>query len=98
MREETGCALVMVGQAALYDPWVFSGRTVDRREAARFLLQYAEALTADGASRRGGVARVKQLLRGWRAGGLIEGEADRASWLRETDGELFLERLSTLTV
>lgn len=96
MRRETGCALVMVGQAALYDPWVFSGREVDRREAASFLLQYAEALMADGTSRRGGVARVKQLLRGWKAGGLIESETDRVEWLRETDGERFLARLATL--
>ncbi|MEE8467753.1 MAG: tRNA-dihydrouridine synthase family protein [Planctomycetota bacterium] len=95
MRQETGCALVMVGQAALSDPWVFSGRVVDRREAASFLFEYAEALMADGASRRGAVARVKQLLRGWHAGGLIEGETDRAGWLRETDGERFLERLAT---
>ena len=94
MRDETGCALVMVGQAALYDPWVFSGRAVDRRKAASFLLEYAEALMLDGASRRGAVARVKQLVRGWRAGGLIDGETDRASWLREKDGERTLERLS----
>ena len=93
MRRETGCALVMVGQAALYGPWVFSGRVVDRGEAARFLVDYADAMRADGASARGVVARVKQLLRGWRAGGLVPDETDRRSWLRETDSRAFLARL-----
>lgn len=96
MRRETGCAYVMVGQAALYDPWIFSGTRVGRRQAARFLADYAAAMREDGASPQGAVARVKQLLRGWSAGGLVAGEEDRRSWLTERDPRAFLERLASL--
>lgn len=93
MRRETGCALVMVGQAALYDPWVFCGRRVDRGSAARFLVEYADTMQRDGAPARGAAARVKQLLRGWRAGGLVEDDEHRMSFLRERDGPTLLGRL-----
>lgn len=93
MRRETGCKLVMVGQAALYDPWIFGGREVSSDEAARFLVEYADLMIADGAAPRGAAARVKQLLRAWRAGGLIRDEEHRMSMLRETDGPRLLERL-----
>ena len=92
MREETGCALVMVGQAALGDPWIFSGVEVSRGEAARFLTEYARRLQELGTtSRRGAAGRVKQLLRHWTAGGLVGG--DLASWLAERDAEALLARL-----
>lgn len=89
MRAETGCAYVMVGQAALGDPWIFSGVEVGRGEAARFLLEYAEALAGRrGQTPQGRAGRVKQLLRHWSAGDLLGG--DRDSWLSESDpGHLF---------
>ena len=96
MRSETGCALVMVGHAALHDPWVFSGAVVSRTEAARFLADYAREMQEHGAPQRGAVARVKQLLRGWRAGALVADEDDRSSWLRERDNGAFLTRLADL--
>lgn len=92
MRRETGCAYAMVGRGALADPWIFGGRSVDGSEAARFLLEYVEALTArGGASLAGAVARVKQLLHFWTAGALL-GD-DRGAWLREPDPRRVLARL-----
>lgn len=93
LRARTGCALVMAGHAALADPWVFSGRRVGPAEAATFLCAYADALaTRAGFPERGVAARVKQLLRHWRAGGLVA-EDERASWLRETSDAALLARL-----
>ncbi len=92
MRRATGCALAMVGRAALGDPWIFSGRRVAAWEAADFLLEYAARLMVRGGARPAGAAgRVKQLLGHWTAGGLVG--ADRTSWLRETDPERLFARL-----
>ncbi len=88
LRNETGCRYAMVGRAALADPWIFSGRRVDRREAAGFLVDYARALSEAGFPRRGVVARLKQLLRHWRAGELVT-DASRSEWLSaDEDGVL----------
>lgn len=96
MRAETGCRYVMVGQAALGDPWIFSGTPVSMADAAEFLIEYAELLAARAGKRPVRVAgRLKQLLTRWVAGGLVA-PGDRQSWITERDPERLLERLSAL--
>jgi tRNA-dihydrouridine synthase len=96
MLEEVGCAYAMVGQAALGDPWIFSGIEVSRGEAARFLLEYAATLEERGTTSRQGVAgRIKQLLRHWTAGDLLRGEL--RDWLVEESTEGLLARLEAAT-
>jgi tRNA-dihydrouridine synthase C len=89
MRAATGCAHVMIGRAALADPWIFSGRRVEAAEAADFLVRYAERLAASGRSTRRVAGRLKQLLVTWSAGGL-----DADGWshtLVRTEPEALIE-------
>jgi tRNA-dihydrouridine synthase C len=95
MRDETGCAFVMVGRGALANPWIFSGARVSRGEAARFLLDYAGAMRTHSQFPAGGiVARLKQLFRYWIAGDLFA-EHERRAWLRQDDGAGLLARLES---
>lgn len=101
MRRETGCALAMVGRGALADPWIFRGDAVAAEEAAAFLLEYAARLLEGrpaspraATSHRGAAGRVKQLLRYWTAGSLVD--SDRESWMREADPERLFARLRSV--
>lgn len=96
MRDETGCAFAMVGRGALANPWIFSGAHVSRADAARFLLDYADAMrTRERASLYGIVGRLKQLLRYWTAGALFA-ESERIVWLRDDDHAGLLTKLEVI--
>lgn len=93
MRKETGCDAVMIGCGAIADPFIFrvaaGGASATRGEAADFALRYADALTLAGGPRLA-TARLKQLLRWYRAGGLFaagkEGDEDERRQLLRSDG------------
>lgn len=92
LRRRTGCEYVMVGRAALANPWVFLDREVGREEAAGFLLEYALRLGEErGAAAMKVLGRIKQLLRVWEAGELVS--KDRGKWLGERSLDVILDRL-----
>lgn len=89
MLAETGCDAAMIGRSALADPWIFrvaqGGALPTGIEAANFALRYADVIEAARGA-RGSIAKLKQLVRWYRAGGLFVGsEDDRQRLLRCLD-------------
>ncbi len=84
----TGCDGVMIGRAALADPWIFaqaSGAPApSRAQAADFALRYASAVEAVRGA-RGSLAKLKQLVRYYRAGGIFDGVEDERIRLLRCD-------------
>jgi tRNA-dihydrouridine synthase len=76
IMRQTGCDGVMIGRAALADPWIFNeaigGSGPSREEAAAFAVAYAERLR-DAYGERTAMARLKQLIKYYRAGDLFHG-------------------------
>ena len=85
LPRETGCMAVMVGRAALADPWVFSGEVAGPEAAREFLVDYDRRMSAEGRSERARLGRLKQLLGFWRVGSLVRSVEHRGELLRERD-------------
>lgn len=91
MRAETGCRYVMIGRAALANPWIFSGHQATRREAFIFVERYMAVMQERSAVARSHyTGRIKQILSYLHADFLPEDE--RTVMLRERDPEN-LERM-----
>lgn len=94
MRTRTGAAFAMIGRGALRDPWIFSGLEADFDTARSFLAEYFDTLVDRGSfAPAGALARSKQLVHFFRAGGVIESLGGPKSWLAETDPARFRARL-----
>ena len=69
---------------------------MSRSQAARFLVDYADAMRARAQFPAGGiVARLKQLFRYWSAGDLFA-EHERRAWLQQRDASKLFARLEAL--
>ncbi len=109
MLAQTGCAGAMIGRAALADPWIFravaGGAPASRDEARAFPRRYAAAIATGQVVPPVGVpiryaaalAKLKQLVRYYRAGDLFAGrEERRQELLRCGDAEAILRALEGL--
>ncbi len=86
MRAETGCRYVMIGRAALANPWIFSGHKATRREAFAFVERYMAVMQERSAvARQHYSGRIKQILSYLHADFLPQEE--RALLLHEGDIE-----------
>jgi len=106
--EETGCDAVMVGRGALANPWlpscILGGPTPTPAQAARVACLYHDRLAATAGPRVAG-ARLKQLIKWYRAGDLFAADphhrttllrgdpAQILAWLAPARGELQLAEL-----
>jgi tRNA-dihydrouridine synthase len=91
MRAETACDGVMIGRAALANPYIFAeafgAAPATPAQAASFALRYAE-LVETLRGKRGSLAKMKQLIRWYQAGDLFKhDEAARTMLLRCDDLE-----------
>ncbi len=93
MRRSVGCEFVMIGRAAMANPWVFSGHQATTSEAVRFLTTYSTMMLAEGCLAKNTLARLKQMIRYWRVADIVRSDDDRVAWLRLTSLNEFLDRL-----
>ena len=90
MRSATGCQFAMVGRAALGNPWIFGDHQASRADALEFLLAYGELLLSQSdRSIQLVCSRIKQLIRHWTAGELVD-DRTRLTWLRQPNGKGFM--------
>lgn len=95
MIDETSCDAVMIGRAAMRDPFLFrrshGAAAATRTEALAFLRAYYEAMTGRPRYRLG---RMKQLVRVFEAGDCFADDLElRGRLLRLTDADEFAREL-----
>lgn len=84
MQRETGCKHVMIGRAALADPWIFSGYAASVSEVFAFIQRYVSVMRERAPqAERYFAGRVKQLVSYLHPRFL--NEMTRAALLREAD-------------
>jgi tRNA-dihydrouridine synthase C len=76
MRQETGCDGVMIGRAALANPWIFAqwqekNKIITAQQATDFAVNYTRAIEQK-CGERAALAKLKQLLRYYQAGNVFQ--------------------------
>jgi tRNA-dihydrouridine synthase len=104
MRQETGCDGVMIGRAALANPWIFAQQekmrqaqalTISAQQAADFALNYTRAIEQK-CGERAALAKLKQLLRYYQVGNIFQqNEALRTELLRHPVYNEVLDKIRT---
>ncbi len=97
MCNKVGCDFVMIGRAALANPWVFSGYEASTQEAAAFVLGYGKMMLKRGTHPKNALSRLKQMIRFWQVGDLVLNEDDRKTWLKTKRLEDFHHRLQQVS-
>ncbi|MHC4954453.1 MAG: tRNA dihydrouridine synthase [Planctomycetota bacterium] len=97
MQRETRCDAVMVGRAAIANPFLFNeamgAPPATEADAAGFALRYFESMEAESTQKQV-LGRLKQMLRVYRAGGMFEGaDAQRSTLLRSREADEVREYL-----
>ncbi len=92
MRDETHCDGIMIGRAALANPFIFSevngGEPATATQAAAFALHYADVVE-NLRGKKSSLAKLKQLVRYYHAGHIFENrDEQRTQLLRCNDVEI----------
>ena len=99
MFSQTGCAGVMIGRAALANPWVFrdwadanAGREITPRSEAEYLnwlRKYDQQMQAGGTTDHHRLGKLKQLAKAWSLAGALPETETRAALRADCDLDFY---------